>query len=75
MITGASNICDRCNQHAFAILNRLSGKYECELCAPGLHAWSRHGVSPTVHVNVDVERFMIERENDLAKIGNQGLRR
>jgi hypothetical protein len=57
MITGASNICDRCKRQAFAILNRLSGFYECELCAPGLHAWSRHGVGTSVHVGpVDLKR-------------------
>jgi hypothetical protein len=53
MITSASLICDRCNQHAFAILNRVSGKYECESCAPGLHAWSRHGVGTNRHIRAD----------------------
>jgi ribosome modulation factor len=42
--------CDRCDTESFLLLNALSGLYECERCAPGLHAWSRHGVGSTRHI-------------------------
>jgi hypothetical protein len=47
--------CDRCDTESFLLFNGLSGFYECERCAPGLHAWSRRGVGTNRHISFKPE--------------------